>query len=160
MSNPFIIQNLDGRSFEIQPNELESLDLVEIGQNQWQLLADGQSYTIDLVHFDYANRQMQISVNGEVFDMTIQDQYAQLIEKMGLSKEVVIDIKDIKAPMPGLVLKIFLKAGDSFAKGDSLLILEAMKMENIIKAPTDGTISKVNIKEGESVEKGKILMEL
>ncbi len=160
MSNPFIIQNSEGRSFEIQPEVLKTLDLIKTGDNQWHLLENGQAHTIELVQFDYADRSMQIRVNGEFFDLTIQDQYAQLVNKMGLSKEVVIDIKDIKAPMPGLVLKTFLKAGDTFVKGDSLLILEAMKMENILKAPTDGTISEVLVKDGDSVEKGQVLLVL
>ncbi|HHB80051.1 MAG TPA: biotin/lipoyl-binding protein [Saprospiraceae bacterium] len=160
MSQPFVIKINENRSFDITPETLAQMDIVRLDENHWQLLEQGISYHIRLVAFDYANRKMQLAVNGEVFDVAIDDRYAQLIERMGLSKEVVIDVKDIKAPMPGLVLKINFKAGDHFQKGDPLLILEAMKMENVIKAPVDGTIVKVNVKEGESVEKGQVLMEL
>jgi biotin carboxyl carrier protein len=61
--------------------------------------------------------------------------------------------------MPGLVLKVFAVEGDEVKKGDNLLILEAMKMENIIKCPADVTIKKIRIKSGNKVEKGQILIE-
>ncbi len=160
MPNPFVIKINENRSFEVLPETLAQLDIVSIDKNHWQVLEDGISYHIHLISLDYPNRQMQLTVNGEAFDVAIDDRYAQLIERMGLSKDVVIEVKDIKAPMPGLVLKINYKEGDAFQKDDPLLILEAMKMENIIKAPTDGTIAKILVKEGDSVEKGQILMEL
>ena len=160
MSNPFVVKVNENHSFDVNPDSLAELDIVQVNKSHWQLLDQGIAYHIELVSMDYANRKMQLLVNGEPFDIAIDDRYAQLIDRMGLSKEVVIEVKDIKAPMPGLVLKINVKEGDSFQKGDPLLILEAMKMENVIKAPTDGTIAKIMVKEGESVEKGQTLMEL
>jgi len=160
MSNPFVIKINKNQSFDVNPNALEELDIVQLDETHWQILDQGQSYHIELVSMDYPNRKMQLKVKGEVFDIAIDDRYAQLIERMGLSKEVVIEVKDIKAPMPGLVLKINYKEGDTFQKDDPLLILEAMKMENVIKAPADGVISKINVKVGASVEKGFVLIEL
>ncbi len=160
MSNPFVIKVNDNRSFEVLPDRLSELDIVSLDKTHWQILQDGISYHIELISMDYPNRRMQLTVNGEAFDIAIDDRYAQLIERMGLSKEVVVEVKDIKAPMPGLVLKINVNEGDSFQKGDPLLILEAMKMENIIKAPIDGVITKVNVEVGTSVEKGFVLLEL
>ena len=160
MSNPFVIKINENRSFEVTPESLAQLDIVQLDDRHWQLLDQGVSYHVALVSFDYPKRKMQLAINGETFSIAIDDQYAQLIERMGLSKDVVIEVTDIKAPMPGLVLKINCKEGDSFLKDDPLLILEAMKMENIIKAPADGTVAKINVKEGESVEKGFVLIEL
>jgi len=160
MSNPFVVKVNENQSFEVSPDALEELDIVQIDKTHWQLLDNGVAYHMELILMDYPNRKMHLTVNGEAFDIEIDDRYAQLIERMGLSKEVVIEVKDIKAPMPGLVLEITCKVGDSFEKGDPLLILEAMKMENIIKAPTDGVITKVNVAVGESVEKGFVLLEL
>ena len=160
MPDPFVIKVNENQSFDVNPETLDDLDIVQIDKTHWQLLDDGISYHIELVSMDYPNRKMELAVNGEVFELAIDDRYARLIEQMGLSKEVAIEVKDIKAPMPGLVLKLNVKEGDSFQKDDPLLILEAMKMENIIKAPVDGVVAKVNVKVGESVEKGFVLLEL
>jgi biotin carboxyl carrier protein len=62
--------------------------------------------------------------------------------------------------MPGLVLSINVKVGDTIQKGDTLMILEAMKMENVIKAPADAVVKKININKGQAVEKAQLLMEM
>jgi biotin carboxyl carrier protein len=70
----------------------------------------------------------------------------------------VSKILQIKAPMPGLVLSVLVTEGDEVKKGDNLLVLEAMKMENMIKSPTDGIIKKIEIKQGNKVEKNELLI--
>jgi biotin carboxyl carrier protein len=77
---------------------------------------------------------------------------------MGLSNLTTAKIGELKAPMPGLVLRTFIKEGDAIGKGDNVLILEAMKMENIIKAPADAVVKTVKINPGEKVEKGQVLI--
>jgi biotin carboxyl carrier protein len=62
--------------------------------------------------------------------------------------------------MPGLVLNVLVQAGQEVAKGDALLILEAMKMENVIKASGDGKVKSVKVKQGEAVDKGLLLVEM
>lgn len=66
--------------------------------------------------------------------------------------------QSITAPMPGSIVKINVKAGDSVKKGDVYLVLEAMKMENDITAPEDGTIDSVNVAQGASVNTGDVLV--
>jgi len=67
-------------------------------------------------------------------------------------------VSNLKAPMPGLVLDISTKEGETVKKGDTLLILEAMKMENAIKSPTDGIIKNIAINKGEAVEKNQVIL--
>ena len=67
---------------------------------------------------------------------------------------------NVKAPMPGLVLDILVEAGQSVNKGDNLLILEAMKMENIIKASGNGVVKNININKKDAVEKNQLLIEM
>ena len=69
-----------------------------------------------------------------------------------------VEIKELKSPMPGLVIKIDIKPGDSVAKGDPLMILEAMKMENQIKSKGDGVIAEILVNEGQAVEKNELLI--
>jgi biotin carboxyl carrier protein len=68
-------------------------------------------------------------------------------------------VNDIKAPMPGMVLNILVKEGDTVKKGDAILVLEAMKMENILKSPTDGLIKKIAAVKGTAVEKNQLLIQ-
>ena len=71
-----------------------------------------------------------------------------------------VGAKDVKAPMPGLILDVLVEEGQEVKKGDHLLILEAMKMENVIKSPSDGLVTGLHAIKGDSVEKGKILLSL
>ncbi len=66
---------------------------------------------------------------------------------------------EIKAPMPGRVLEIMKNPGDSIVKGDGILVLEAMKMENVIKSPVDGIIKKIVVEKNQAVDKNELLVE-
>lgn len=66
----------------------------------------------------------------------------------------------VQAPMPGTILKINVKAGDTVKKGDALVVLEAMKMENDIASPADGVVASVNVSQGASVNTGDLLVSL
>jgi len=77
---------------------------------------------------------------------------------MGISNLDSAQVNDMKAPMPGLILDILVTPGQEVKKGDQLLILEAMKMENVLKAPGDGTVSSIEVAKGDSVEKGQVLI--
>jgi biotin carboxyl carrier protein len=79
---------------------------------------------------------------------------------MGLSTNITFQIKEIKAPMPGLVLDLEVEPGQTVSQGDVLLILEAMKMENVLKSPGDGIVKSIAVKKGDAVEKGQILIEM
>ncbi|MFT4662960.1 MAG: biotin carboxyl carrier protein, partial [Patiriisocius sp.] len=86
--------------------------------------------------------------------------YDILLDQLGMGNMTVKRMKDIKAPMPGLVLDIKIQAGDEVEAGDVILVLEAMKMENMIKSPGAGKIKTIKIKKGEAVEKGQVLIEV
>lgn len=68
-------------------------------------------------------------------------------------------IKELKAPMPGLVLNVLVQVGQSIQKDSPLLVLEAMKMENVIKSPIDGIISSISIINGDKVDKNQVLIQ-
>jgi biotin carboxyl carrier protein len=67
-------------------------------------------------------------------------------------------VSDLKAPMPGLVLQILVEPGQEIKKGDKILILEAMKMENAIKAPADAIVAQIHINPGTAVDKNQLLI--
>lgn len=79
---------------------------------------------------------------------------------MGLSVVASTKLDNIKAPMPGLIIDIMVKEGQSIEKGTPLLILEAMKMENVLKADGEGIVKSIEIIKGQAVDKGQILIEM
>ena len=145
------------KNFELDGDEL---DWRPTGQGTWHILLNGKGYATELLHVDFQEKYFEIRVNGSNFKVKLADRFDQLIEKMGLSKQTSAKIKDIKAPMPGLVLEIHVEAGQEVSRGQSLLILEAMKMENIIKSPGDGIVRRIYVEKGNPVEKNHLLIEL
>jgi biotin carboxyl carrier protein len=82
----------------------------------------------------------------------------QQILKMNLKSKKSNQLKELRAPMPGLVRQVNVQVGDQVDSGDALFILEAMKMENVLKSPVNGLVSDLFVKPGESVEKNQILL--
>ncbi len=133
-------------------------DLVQINEKTWHLLKDHVSYRVELVHIDEAEKTITIKLNNRVANVQIKNRFDLLLENLGMNSAQKKQIADIKAPMPGLVLEIKVKKGDIVKKGDPILVLEAMKMENIIKADGDGEIKSIAVEIGSSVEKNQVMI--
>jgi biotin carboxyl carrier protein len=138
--------------------EATTADVSKISPLSYHVIHNMTSYNVEVITMDTATKTAELKVNGNAYTVTAKDQFDLLLDQLGLSNLESSKISEIKAPMPGLVLKIFVSVGDEVKKGDNLLILEAMKMENIIKAPADVTIKTTKIKAGDKVEKGQVLM--
>ncbi len=136
-----------------------AFDMIEINKTSFSVLKDNKSYNVEIVNHNVAEKSFQIKVNQTIYNLTVKDKYDELLHQLGLDKAMVSKVSNIKAPMPGLVLNILVEEGQEIKKGDALIVLEAMKMENILKSPTDGTVKKVSVKKGVAVEKGQILIE-
>jgi biotin carboxyl carrier protein len=105
-------------------------------------------------------KRFLIAYRGHIYRVTIQDKNDLLIDQMGYTQTQGTKSEHIKAPMPGLVLEIKVKSGDQVKQGDSLIVLEAMKMENVLKAHHDGAVRVVNVEKGQAVDKGQVLIEI
>lgn len=134
-------------------------DILNTGHQQYHLLLNNQSYNIELVKADYAEKKLVVKVNGKKYTLDVKDKYDELLHNLGLDNIAAKKINDVKAPMPGMVLNILVSEGQQVKKGDSLLVLEAMKMENVLKSPTDGVIKKVVATKGTAVEKNQLLIQ-
>ena len=145
-------------TFEFDEKSAEGLDAVELRPGAFHVLRDGVSYNVEVVKSDAAEKTFAVKINGRLYEVKAQDRFDLLLQQMGMSNANSQRIKDLKAPMPGLILDIKVTEGQAVQKGDPLLILEAMKMENVIKAPADGTVKTVKVRKGESVEKGHVLL--
>ena len=124
----------------------------------YHVLHNCGSYKVKMVRFDKDNKTCVIKVNNNQYVVDIEDRYDLLLDRLGIDNVNNHKVNDLKSPMPGLVLRIMVKSGDSVKKGDGLMVLEAMKMENIIKASTDGIIKYVDVKKSDTVEKNQVLI--
>ncbi len=140
----------------LNPEEVEKLDLVSLPDGSYHLLHENKSYHIKLLSRD--GHTLHLNINDEPFEVKISDNYDLLIEKMGLHTQAHHQTGEVCAPMPGLVLKVEVKEGQEIQKDQALLILEAMKMENIIKSEGEGTIAEILVSEGQAVNKGEVLV--
>jgi len=158
---------VNGKNFEITPTQDGLLingkplqwDVAEITNGYFHILYQNKSYRAEIVSTDSATRTSTIKINGQSYTVALKGKFDLLLEKMGMNAAAGAKINNIKAPMPGLIINLKVKAGDIVKAGDQLVILEAMKMENIIKSPGEGTVKNVKVAKGDSVEKGQVLVE-
>ena len=135
-------------------------DTIKLEPNKYHVLINNQSFTIELLSKNENGKSMVILVNGIKHEVEIKDRYDALLSQLGMDKLLNTKSNAIKAPMPGMVLRIHVKEGDTIKKGDPILVLEAMKMENVIKADGDGVIKRIGVQEKQAVEKNTVLIEL
>ena len=151
-------------TFEITPGEETylvnnnpvELDIVKNPNGTYHAIYKGRSYTVKVR--DDKDSNLRLEINKEVFNTSLKNDLDRLLEKMGMNKTGGDKLDVLKAPMPGMVLKVMVKEGDTVKKGDGLLVLEAMKMENNIKAAGDAVVKEVCIKTGDKVEKNQVLI--
>lgn len=120
---------------------------------------NGKKYKGEILEQNLENHFLELKLNHRVFEVKRKYALLDLISQLGLDKQKVKRLKELTSPMPGRVLKIMVKAGDQINIGDSLLSLEAMKMENILKSDGEGIVKEVFISEEQVVDKGEVLME-
>ena len=124
------------------------------------ILLDGKSYTGIIEKIDRKAKEVTVRVNGRQYTTAIKEPIDLLLINMGLDVKANQKAEPVKAPMPGMVLKILVTPGQQVNKGDSLIILEAMKMENLLKATASGTVKSIKAIEKKAVEQGAILIEM
>ena len=146
-----------GNTVEVNGKVL-SYDIVHLEGDRHHLLLNNKSYSLEMVNYDLKEKHALIKVNNKEIPVSIKTDMDLLLSKMGLNNNHNNVARDIGAPMPGLILDVVVTEGDEVKKGDKLLVLEAMKMENIIKSPGDGKIKTISVVKGESVDSGQKLI--
>ena len=144
--------------FEFTRHEAEGADIISSGASSFNIIRDAQSLNVLIREEDLYAKQQELEANGEVYKVVIKDPLDQVLDTMGFNNVSAKLIREITAPMPGLVLDVSVSEGDELQEGDRVLILEAMKMENSIVMHSNGKISQVLVKKGQAVEKGQILV--
>ena len=141
-------------------NQQIEADIKNISESSLSILLQNKSYRAELLEANYTEKQFKIRVNGNVYQVALKDKYDELLQQLGMDIMFAQEVNDLKAPMPGLVLDILVSEGQTIQKGDNLLVLEAMKMENNLKATNDAVVKKIKVSKGDKVEKNTVLIEL
>jgi biotin carboxyl carrier protein len=146
--------------FPIERETVKALDIIRRTGSEYHLVFDNRSLNAKVIEADPSGKQLKVEVNGDRFDVLIQDELEQMLDKMGFNSVSTRHAREIKAPMPGMVLEVSVTEGQEVNEGERILILEAMKMENSIMISTNARIKKILIRAGEPVDKGQVLVEL
>lgn len=134
-------------------------DIADLGAGRYHVLHEGRSYNAEIVSADYTTKDIVLKINGQRVELHAKDRFDLLLERLGMSNAATTKVNELKAPMPGLIVDIRVQPGQAVLKGDPLLVLEAMKMENILKAPADGTVNSIKVTLRDNVQKGQVLVQ-
>jgi biotin carboxyl carrier protein len=151
----FLVEILDEKHVSVD-GKVYQVDFEPVsGQPVYSLIVDGRS------HEGYAAQDddtWQVLLRGRLFPITVEDEREKRLRSAAGGGVAETGEFHLKAPMPGLVVSIPVEEGQAVKKGQVLLILESMKMQNELKSPRDGTIGRVRVKAGETVEQKQTLL--
>ena len=151
----FLVEIIDDKHISVN-GKLYGIDFESVsGQPVYSLIVDGRS------HESYVQRgddNWQVLLRGRLYPVTVEDEREKRL-RAAAGGSVAEGVEfHLKAPMPGLIIAVNVSEGDEVRKGQVLLILESMKMQNELKAPRDGMVNRIRVKPGESVEQKQTLL--
>ncbi len=150
----------NGKLQKLTNKDLDSADLVKISDKTYHIIDSHQSFQGKVLSVNKADKTVTIELKNQVYTCSISDELDQLVTSLDFASKESVKNKDLISSMPGLVLSILVKEGQEVEVGDPLLILEAMKMENMLKATASGVIGQISVEEKAAVEKGQLLIEI
>jgi biotin carboxyl carrier protein len=158
------LTTINDKEFEIDMQR-DGTILVNGERHEVDFLALGPSlYSVIIEHFSHEvvveerDNQIEVLMRGRLYSGHVMDERAQLMASRRGGFEPESGEMVIKAPMPGLVLEITVAEGESVTKGQTVVILESMKMQNELKVPRDGVVQEIAVEPGQSVEQNKVLV--
>lgn len=151
---PELVKPIGENTWSTKGGDISSI--LRTGPQQYSVVLNGRSHRITQLVSE--GNAFRFRIQGKTYTVELQDDQERKLQELGLEKAVHRVVRELRAPMPGLVLKILVEEGQTVKKGDGILVLEAMKMENLIKSPSDAILEKVHINQGDAVEKNQLLM--
>ncbi len=159
MSKSYKVKVNNSFEFDIDTKQTSQLDIINLSTSKYHILKDHKTYRAEIADGNFNQKKYTVKVNNNSYVVDIYDALDELIKAMGFEIGASKKVSDIKAPMPGLILEINVSVGEEVKENDGLLILEAMKMENVLTSPRDGIIKSISAKNGDAVEKNQLLIE-
>ena len=156
-NQPFLL-DVNAGQYTFQLTDADNITLNDSDVINQIILDNNKSKLVSVKEVNHELKRYQIQIDGRTYQVQISDAVDQQILKMNLKSKKSNQLKELRAPMPGLVRQVNVQVGDQVDSGDALFILEAMKMENVLKSPVNGLVSDLFVKPGESVEKNQILL--
>ncbi|NJC26294.1 acetyl-CoA carboxylase biotin carboxyl carrier protein subunit [Neolewinella antarctica] len=146
------------RTYPVTATDLAELDLHRTGEGTYHLLRNGKAHHVRVLELDRNEKSVRLTIDGQELFFSLLDARDQQIDALGFSATETVLNKHVYAPMPGLVLKVLVAEGAEVTAGTPLIILEAMKMENVLKAEGDGVVTTIAVNKGDAVEKKQLLI--
>lgn len=156
--NAYSIEDLKANEALLNGNQV-TWDSYEVKEGKFHIIKGEQSYSVEVVNADLASKTFELKVNNTLYKTKVEDRFDLLLQQLGMDNLGSNVASELKAPMPGMVLNIEVEVGQEVKEGDALVVLEAMKMENVLKSPADVVIKSIAVKEGVAVEKNELLIE-
>jgi len=161
------IATLADRTFEIEINaedqitvngERLSIDFRSVsGQPVYSLIVNGQSHE---AYVQATEAGLEVLLHGQLHIVEVEDERQRKLRESSGGPVVHSGEFNLRAPMPGLIVAVPVVEGQAVTKGEDLIILESMKMQNELKAPRDGTVGRVRVRTGDRVEHHQVLVTL
>jgi len=159
MSNTYTALVNNNQSFDIDAAALAAFDAIKTGSGNYHILKGNVPYSAEITAHNFLQKTYTVTINNNNYEVHIADALSRLIKNMGFEGGVTKQVNEIKAPIPGLILEIAVTEGQEVQENDTLLILEAMKMENTFHSPRAGIIKSIAVTKGQAVDKGQLLIE-
>ena len=139
-------------------NKPFNLDFDSENKERFQLTYKDKTYKVVVIDYQAEKNLIVLKINNDKVTMNVSNELDLLLKEMGMDMASSQKINEIKAPMPGLVLDILVEVGQEVHQGDTVLVLEAMKMENNIKTPADAVVKEILCEKGQAIDKNDILI--
>jgi len=160
--------DVEGRTFELDFQEQGEQLRVQVGDHNltldlravtqpslYSLIIDNASYEIFV---ETNGDEFDVLIGSEMFHLKVQDEWTRRLANIQRKTEVETGVVAIKAPMPGAVVSVEVAPGEEVKRGQGVVVLSAMKMENEIKSPRAGRVKSVDVQAGQTVEQGRTLV--
>jgi biotin carboxyl carrier protein len=125
------------------------------GQSVYSLLIDGRSFEALVQPYEDG---LEVLLHGQFFQFSIEDERQRRLRQTSGASDTQRGEFHMKSPMPGLIISVRVREGQEVVKGERLIVLESMKMQNELKAPRDGVIRSLRVKNGDNVEQNQVLL--
>lgn len=147
---------VDGTTIDVN-GQTHTFRFDPIDHHRYLLVLDDQQ--IPVVIEDLPDGDVRVTLDGHRSDIHVKDAKALLLERFGFADSASGAAREVRAPMPGLVLAVAVEPGQTIQVGDRLLVLEAMKMENELCAEAEATVKAIHVAPGDAVGKNEVLIE-
>jgi len=149
-----VLVGRSGRQVVVElPGRHVTVDVVELSEGAYSLMKDGRSYDVTV---GATERQYRVSVGGSEFNVCLRDP-REFRNQAPLSSDSLGPMP-VAAPMPGRIVKLLVREGQTVNAGQGIIVIEAMKMQNELRAPRAGTVEEIRVTENQAVNAGENLL--